>query len=142
MTFAVSSNPTSYLNKHGCQCLVYFRVLLCIGHLSTLLQDSPTLKLPVLSSFLWTHPSLSAHAHWSVAFLLLLFVLWKELSLFPGRLPSPSLCKDCLVVMHPVLGEWFSMVLLLLFLLIIPPSAWIEILICTEAEFKNFQRFI
>lgn len=65
-----------------------FRGLCVIGHLSSLLQGTCSLKLPALL-FLWTHSHLSAHAPW--------FLIWKELSPHPGMPHCHSPCKDCLV---------------------------------------------
>ena len=54
---------------------------------------------------------------------------------------SPSLCKHHLIHYTFSIGEWLLVVLFLLFLLIIPPSAYIKVFILIRVEFKNFQRF-
>lgn len=84
LTFAVSFNPPSSLNMHGCQCSVYFSGFICIGHLSSLLQGSPILKLPALL-LPWTPLYMSARTP--------CFFTWKELSLYTWTHPSPSLSR-------------------------------------------------
>lgn len=87
MTFSVFSNPPSYLSSMAASAQCIFSVLMCIGHLSSLLHGSPHFEAfcPVAP----VNPPIS------VSKCTLLF--WKELSLYPTKLHSPSLCEDCLI---------------------------------------------
>lgn len=122
LTFTVSFNSPSSLNMHGCRCPVCFSGFVGIGHLSSLLQGSPNMKLPALL-IPWTLLYMSAPAPW--------FLTWKEWSPSPRTHTSPSLSRDCLVYYAFSVGGIVPKVLFLLFLLMTPPSVWIEILILT-----------
>lgn len=80
----------------------------CIGHLSSLLQGSPILKLSALL-LPWTLLYVSVGAP--------CFIIWKELSLYPWTHPSPSLSGDGLVYYAFSVGGIVSVVLL-------PSSYW------------------